>query len=146
MEGGSYSSSGEYRERNSKVQITTSNEHGTNFTLAKNSTNQVDDQQNYECSESKAGTRKGKYYREIGLYQNSGQEEPETENERLRREYYQKVNEDATIYTIQESLNEFGSTPGTNNSIRRRQQNNGFRLSQNFDSDGKIVQTNAKTR
>lgn len=68
MEGGSYSSSGEYRERNSKVQITTSNEYGTNFTLAKNSTNQVDDQQNYECSESKAGTRKGKYYREIGLY------------------------------------------------------------------------------
>jgi len=64
----------------------------------------------------------------------------------LRREYYQKVNEDATIYTIQESLNEFGSTPGTNNSIRRRQQNNGFRLSQNFDSDGKIVNTNAKTR
>lgn len=146
MEGGSYSSSGDYKERNSKVQISTSNEYGTNFTLAKSSTAQVDDQQNYECSESKAGTRKGKYYREIGLYQNSGQEEPETENERLRREYYQKVNEDATIYTIQESLNEFGSTPGTNNSIRRRQQNNGFRLSQNFDSDGKIVQTNAKTR
>lgn len=142
MEGGSYSSSGECRERNSKVQISTSNEYGTNFTLSKNSTNQ-DDQQNYECSESKAGTRKGKYYREIGLYQ---QDEPETEKERLRREYYQKVNEDATIYTIQESLNEFGSTPGTNNSIRRRQQNNGFRLSQNFDSDGKIVNTNAKTR
>ncbi len=146
MEGGSYSSSGEYRERNSKVQISTSNEYGTNFTLSKNSTNQADDQQNQECSESKAGTRKGKYYREIGLYPTTGQDEPETENERLRREYYQKVNEDATIYTIQESLNEFGSTPGTNNSIRRRQQNNGFRLSQNFDSDGKIVNTNAKTR
>ena len=48
MEGGSYSSSGEYRERNSKVQISTSNEYGTNFTLSKNSTNQADDQPNYE--------------------------------------------------------------------------------------------------
>jgi hypothetical protein len=62
----------------------------------------------------------------------------------MRREYFQKVNEDATIYTIQESLNEFGSTPGTSNSIRRRQQNNGFRLSQHFDSDAKIVNTTIK--
>ena len=111
--------------------------------LSTDTTNHVDDQFNYDCAESKAGTRKGKYYREIGLYGNE-RDEPETEIERLRREYFQKVNEDATIYTIQESLNEFGSTPGTSNSIRRRAQNNGFRLSQHFDSDAKIVNATVK--
>lgn len=102
----------------------------------------VEDQLNCDATESKAGTRKGKYYRELGL--GNQQNEQETEHERLRREYFQKVNEDATIYTIQESLNEFGSTPGTSNSIRRRVQNNGFRLSQHFDSDAKIINTSAK--
>ena len=88
MEGGSYSASGDDRGRNSSVQIVNNNELGTNFMLSTNTSNHADDQLNYDCS---AGTRKGKYYKEIGLHLANDQDEPETEGERLRRENYQKV-------------------------------------------------------
>lgn len=88
MEGGSYSASGDDRGRNSGVEIKSNNEYGTNFVLSGGASHS-DDQTGYECADSKAGTRKGKYYREIGLFGHEHElDERETETERMRREYF----------------------------------------------------------